>query len=291
MSISNHLSQTQSQYAKIVTCNPAIRKVEAVGSDRSVTQVAVTSNDNAFRWPIVGETWSIYREGYDWYLGKLITPITDTDLRLEDLQPGDMILNSSNIYDSTGRPIMVKNPSSPELVSNQISISLPQNPVVGDKIYFSPDPSNHPSTIWHLLYDETVEARWIFIGGSALAVESDANQTVAFVGWQNANPSVALPGLLYSGTYEFTVGAWINNDQTGQVTVAARIGGSDSNIMGVSSYTGNIFGGSKTFQTAVVGGDIVYLRIYKQNDSNCTVAGLNLSVKPVYLISPRLEDG
>lgn len=204
MTISSHLSQTQSQYARIVTCDPTTRKVEVVGNDRSIIQVAVTSNDNAFRWPIVGETWSIYRDGYDWYLGKMITPAVESSIRLENFQPGDMILNSSNIYDASGNSLTSPASSEP---GTQISIqtALPPNPNEGDLIFFQPDPTN-PSVLWQLRCNRYFN--WDFIGGSELLAFDAATINVTSASYAKVG-TLTLP-IVAPGTYRAKL--WIEGD-------------------------------------------------------------------------------
>ena len=99
--IEDHLTKTTKQLARIVTSDPTTQRIEAVGKDTGVLQIAPPSGP-AVRWPVEGELWSITRENALWTLDTL-AETSEGLIGPESIQPGDSLIQSSTVYDSSGR--------------------------------------------------------------------------------------------------------------------------------------------------------------------------------------------
>lgn len=85
----------------ITSVDPANNVIDALGADAASRRLAVWEVPSNFRWPMVGEDWSIYEQNGSWYLGDRINNPLD-DLPIGAMNPGEMRLDSSTIYDSNG---------------------------------------------------------------------------------------------------------------------------------------------------------------------------------------------
>ncbi len=93
MPISPHfVSNVEKQYVKIITVDPSTQRIEVLGKDAAITQVAVGEPGAAFQWPLVGEVWTISRENGYWRLGGRV-PHPDDPVRITDLEPGESMLD------------------------------------------------------------------------------------------------------------------------------------------------------------------------------------------------------
>lgn len=88
------------QQAIILTVDPATRRVEAKLKDGGIVQVAVIETGAIFRWPKEGETWTIFRQNYYWYLGDQVQQ--DASFGIEDLGIGDAQIKSDIIRSESG---------------------------------------------------------------------------------------------------------------------------------------------------------------------------------------------
>lgn len=80
--------------AYIVTVDPTTRRVEARIKDGAVVQVAVWELPLLFRWPIVGEWWTLIMESGYWMLDKPIEVRANATLEVEALEEGDVRINA-----------------------------------------------------------------------------------------------------------------------------------------------------------------------------------------------------
>lgn len=116
MAMRDHMPPGISQRGRlqIVTVDPPTRRIEGHIKDGSMIQVAVWEIPAAFRWPIEGEVWTIYKDTGIWMLGARVQDgmvNTDDDgIRtketeanpVENLSPGDMKLDGSIVTDVNG---------------------------------------------------------------------------------------------------------------------------------------------------------------------------------------------
>lgn len=106
MAVSDHLTRTVKYKGRIVTSDPLTQRIEVVLGDGVVRQI---SPYNISRWPIEGEVWTIYQENQDWMLG-FRWEAADDEFPSSSLEPGDMKLDSSTIYDVEGNRIVATPP-------------------------------------------------------------------------------------------------------------------------------------------------------------------------------------
>lgn len=96
------------QRVEILTVDPSQRLVEGQLRDGVPISIAVWETSAAFRWPRVGEMWSVnYVGGYP-MLGDRIQDRTE-DFLIEDINQGDMFLDSEIIYDAKAQRMVAVN--------------------------------------------------------------------------------------------------------------------------------------------------------------------------------------
>lgn len=99
MPISDFYSnRTERLAVTIITCEPSKRTIEAVGKDADVKWIQVNGAPAGFRWPQVGEIWSIYRDGVYWQLDSLVADAED-GLKISDISPGQTLLGQDVVAD------------------------------------------------------------------------------------------------------------------------------------------------------------------------------------------------
>lgn len=121
MAVSDHMRPGISQRGRIqiVTVDTSQRRVEGSMKDGSMLQIAIWDVSSAFRWPVEGEIWTVYKDTGIWMLGTRVQDgvvSTDDDgvrtkepepAPIEGLNPGDMKLDSSRVVDNQGRAFLV----------------------------------------------------------------------------------------------------------------------------------------------------------------------------------------
>jgi hypothetical protein len=93
------------QRIRILTVDPSKRIVEGQLRDEVPISVAVWETPSSFRWPKVGEMWSVTYEGSFPVLGQRIQERVE-DFKVEDMNEGDMYLDSDKVYDFNGRRLI-----------------------------------------------------------------------------------------------------------------------------------------------------------------------------------------
>lgn len=96
MSISNHLARTPKLNIVITTVDPSKRDVRGVAADGYERMIAIYDLRGNFRWPVEGETWTIYQENGMWFLGAA-WEAPDTPMPITSLGPGDGLLGGPGI--------------------------------------------------------------------------------------------------------------------------------------------------------------------------------------------------
>jgi hypothetical protein len=99
MAISDFVSTTPRWKARIVTSDPEQNWIEAVVGDGAVRRLSIGSNGSSFRWPVEGETWTIYQENGTWCLGERWPD--PEEFSATSLQPGQVLIDGSTIFDLT----------------------------------------------------------------------------------------------------------------------------------------------------------------------------------------------
>jgi len=133
------------QRVKITTVDPSARRIEGVLKDGAIIQIALYEIPNQFRWPIVGEYWTVIRENNFWYLGSAHE--LDEDFPVEAMEPGDTKIGATRIFNKTGQRLLARGDDisiteldTTGLSSEDIDGLFPQAPLDGTVIS---DPVNH----------------------------------------------------------------------------------------------------------------------------------------------------
>lgn len=106
---------------QILTVNPSKRIVEGSLPDKSKVALPVWNVPPAFRWPKVGEIWSIHREaGKPWCLGNRAIDIST-------LATDSFLLDGDQIIDSQGRRVPVKKTFTLDAITAGTPILLSHN--------------------------------------------------------------------------------------------------------------------------------------------------------------------
>lgn len=96
------------QRVTILTVDPEQRLIEGQLRDGVPISIAVWEASAAFRWPRVGEMWSVnYMGGYP-ILGERVQDRTE-DFRIEDIGQGDMFLDTERVYDAKAQRVVAIN--------------------------------------------------------------------------------------------------------------------------------------------------------------------------------------
>lgn len=103
MAIRDHVNRTPKQLVKILTVDPSTRRIEGMGKDMAVRQIATPTTGVVFRWPIEGEIWSIRYENGVPVLDSIADSVDAADLDIESLGPGDAMIAGKVVVDSAGR--------------------------------------------------------------------------------------------------------------------------------------------------------------------------------------------
>ncbi|WP_028058415.1 tail fiber protein [Candidatus Solirubrobacter pratensis] len=93
-------------FARIVTCDPATRKIEGTLKDGSVIQIIVWELPGVFVWPKLAETWGVTRTRGVWRLGNRIEDAEGHSI--QDLQPGEAKIDADEVFDGQGRRFLTE---------------------------------------------------------------------------------------------------------------------------------------------------------------------------------------
>jgi hypothetical protein len=78
----------------IVTVDPTQGIIQGALKTGSAAHISVYNTPPAFRWPQVGEAWTVRQENGSWFLDCLWPP-TSVPITYKDVDPGDLVLNSA----------------------------------------------------------------------------------------------------------------------------------------------------------------------------------------------------
>lgn len=111
MAVSDFWTRVAKLRATIIECDPAQNTVDVRAGDGGTRRIMVWEVPSGFRWPVVGEDWSIYEQNGSWYLGDRINNSGD-DHSITAMQPGDQRLDGDRIFDTRGDRIFPTNVAS-----------------------------------------------------------------------------------------------------------------------------------------------------------------------------------
>jgi microcystin-dependent protein len=123
MALSDHYpgGLTERLIVHIITVDPPSGRIEGVGKDAAVIQIGVNRAPMLFRWPVVGEHWTIIRENGSWTLE---SKIADPDGKnLGELNPGEAMVQSNTIWTPDGE-VLIKTGDTSLFSTGDIKTSL-----------------------------------------------------------------------------------------------------------------------------------------------------------------------
>lgn len=154
----------QKSRATITACDPSQRLVQGQLKDGGQISIAVFEIPPAFRWPIVGEIWSIYKENYYWMLGGRVNVDSQEVSPVTEMQPGELRLDGSKLYldktfavtgntlDGTGTLSLLEQLDSLGIIDNQvINNGFPSGSGSGDKTFDYTQ--GVASSLWTITHD------------------------------------------------------------------------------------------------------------------------------------------
>lgn len=80
------------QRVRILTSDPTIRRIEAALKDAGIIQVAVWDTPTVFRWPEVGEIWTVRKDSGYWVLDQRTPEAEQFDITT--MEPGDVNIDA-----------------------------------------------------------------------------------------------------------------------------------------------------------------------------------------------------
>jgi microcystin-dependent protein len=97
MSVSNWMQPGwgMKQVARIMTVDPATRKIEAALKDGAMIHVKVWEVPTVFRWPLEGEIWTVRKDNGYWALDARYQNPHDDLSRVEAYEPGDTVIDGT----------------------------------------------------------------------------------------------------------------------------------------------------------------------------------------------------
>src|SRR4051812_34245425 len=109
MAVSDYMQHTAKWKARIVTSDPEANYIEAVVGDGAIRYISVGSMGPTFRWPVEGETWTIYMENQSWSLGERWPD--PEEWSPTSLSPGQVLIDGNEVFDSNGNRLAAYDPS------------------------------------------------------------------------------------------------------------------------------------------------------------------------------------
>lgn len=95
----------QKQYVRIETVGKKSRQLEGRLKDGASVAIGLYEIPRAFRWPKVGEYWSVNNEHGTWMLGERLELDPDAEFPVENLQDDELRLDGKVIKDALGRVV------------------------------------------------------------------------------------------------------------------------------------------------------------------------------------------
>lgn len=162
MAISDHWHRVAKYRATIVEVDPTNNIIDARMGDGAPRRIMVWEVPSGFRWPVVGEEWSVYEQNGSWYLGDRINDLLD-DHPITNMQPGDQRLDGVRIFDSKGNRLLPVDVSN--LRDGQVVV---YNSDEDNMAAATADPLPQPGFL-QLTAAATAPAGWLLCNGAAVS--------------------------------------------------------------------------------------------------------------------------
>lgn len=119
--IGTHSEQGTKVRVTIVACEPEKRLIHGRLKDGGTIRIAVFEIPSAFRWPQVGEIWTVKRENIYWLLGSRINEENHEAFPVNSLSlDPELRLDGTTIYNDQGHELIIIDPK--ELANNQVPV-------------------------------------------------------------------------------------------------------------------------------------------------------------------------
>lgn len=109
MSISANFPNGEKVRVRITACDPTQRLIHAQMQDRGSISVAVFEIPTAFRWPKVGEVWTVIRQNLYWILGSRVNEDSQETFPVTKLTKNEARIDAATIFNAQGKEIPVYN--------------------------------------------------------------------------------------------------------------------------------------------------------------------------------------
>ena len=106
--------------AKIVTVDPAQRKIEAALKDGGLIHIAVFDSPSVFVWPQQGEHWTVRKDSGIWRLDKRVD--SNDEHKIDNINPGEAKIYADTITNMSGHKIAAVNTVDHALAENAVLV-------------------------------------------------------------------------------------------------------------------------------------------------------------------------
>jgi hypothetical protein len=258
------LNEVEKYGCKIITVEPAQRRVEGVIKSGAVVQVAVYTVDPFFRWPKVGENWMIRRENGTWFLdSKWQNQEGESEANptiINNLNEGDALIDTptGNVYLTSGN-LLASEPWTTTKIEEMISAAKPQlvsvlpTPKDGLEVYFQNSIMATAGVIWHLRYREASARahKWEYLGGANLNFgQSGIVHNTVSGEWKRPGSGEITPPL--AGEYEVIQEGWFLGNTAGGTNFAmtmAKVSALNTPLTSVVLEVTDTAGGGSQYNT------------------------------------------
>ena len=301
----------EKQTVRVITVDKERRRVECAMRDGAMIWAAIWETDTVFRWPEVGEIWTVRQDTGIWRLDKIVqselaeAESNATPKTLRELAEGDarIIGDKVHVNNLSGKDIQSTNVSTENVTAKSVTTeeiaapgliydfglvsSLPTGTVTsGSMCTYKADSTN--GIYWRLIYDESGEFPWKYIGGPPLYKEIATQQgttSSSYAELATKGPELTIPALKGDYYCHFGVDLW-NTTANCHARMGIGINGSSPSMeIDTNQNTGGGFGTAvcaRLVKLPSVPASTVFLAKYMQiSGGEATFVNRWISITPV----------
>lgn len=284
---------------KIVTVQKEKRRVECATRDGAMIWAAVWETPTVFRWPEVGEEWTVRRDMNVWRLDQIVhSEVSEAESEavpksLETLPEGDTRIIGETVHVTSLETGPLKSTAINATSINATSITaaeglytdygiveeLPKVAAKGQMCTFKAATGIY----WRLLYTGEATYPWAKIGGPPLRTYYNGAVTTASPTPQTTNaPSLTAPLTM---EFDFSIGTILQNSQVAElneVALNAYVG--TTNVFYLASVASTTFGGSGgelTFRATATKGELAQARYRSGQSKSVVIQYPIIAINPV----------
>lgn len=224
----------EKQTVRVITVDKGRRRVECAMRDGAMIWAAIWETDTVFRWPEVGEIWTVRQDTGIWRLDKIVqselaeAESDSTPKTLGELPEGETRIIGEKVHindlsgeDITSKSVTTKNVTAETITGGSIAVpgftynfgmvlSLPIGTITqGSMCIYKADATN--GVYWNLIYDGLGEFPWKKIGGPPLYKEVAIQQgttSASYTELATKGPELTIPALKGDYYCHFGVDLW-----------------------------------------------------------------------------------